>query len=93
MKRPTEAQLEFPLLSILFDPLAVNAVQIELQMDWGMTGEIVITYSTLQSLEDLLVVWDFARNAVADELLSSSKEVARKARKEKGAKADSSAPF
>lgn len=69
MKRPTEAQLEFPLLSITYDPLAENVVILEMQMDWGLTGEVQLKYMTVQSLRDMNHVLQHAQNYVADELV------------------------
>lgn len=68
-KRPTEKQMEFPLFSLTYDPLATNAVVIELEMDWGLTGEAHIKFTSLQSLEDLNRVLQFVQNALADRIV------------------------
>jgi len=65
-KRVVEKQLEFPLMSIVYDPLAVNMVLIELQQDWGLTGEIYTKYQDLQSLKDAKRLLEFVINDIAD---------------------------
>lgn len=68
MRRPTEKQTEFPLLEITYDPLGAHPVTVLMSMDWGLTGEVVIKYTTDQSLIDFNELLQFAQNAVADEV-------------------------
>lgn len=79
MKRPVEEQLMFPLLSVTYDPLSPTPVVVEMQMDWGLTGEVQIRYTTLQSLKDMNNVLQFLQNAVADEIGEpTAREITRK---------------
>jgi len=80
-KRTVEKQLEFPLMSIVYDPLAVNMVLIELQQDWGLTGEIYTKYQTLQSLKDEKRLLEFVVNDIADTIL-----IVEKLKRQKGIK-------
>jgi len=77
MRRSTETQMHFPLLNVIYDPLANNTVLVTMQMDWGQTGDVDIRYTSLQSLIDAARVLDFARNAVADEILAGKKRLAK----------------
>jgi len=81
VKRAVEKQLEFPLMSIVYDPLAVNMVLIELQQDWGLTGEIYTKYQDLQSLKDAKRLLEFVVNDMADTIL-----VVEKLQRQKGIK-------
>jgi len=80
-KRVVEKQLEFPLMSIVYDPLAVNMVLIELQQDWGLTGEIYTKYQDLQSLKDAKRLLEFVINDIADTIL-----IVEKLHRQKGIK-------
>jgi len=80
-KRAVEKQLEFPLMSIVYDPLAVNMVLIELQQDWGLTGEIYTKYQDLQSLKDAKRLLEFVINDIADTIL-----IVEKLKRQKGIK-------
>jgi len=80
-KRTVEKQLEFPLMSIVYDPLAVNMVLIELQQDWGLTGEIYTKYQDLQSLKDAKRLLEFVVNDIADTIL-----IVEKLKRQKGIK-------
>jgi len=73
VKRPTEVQLEFPLMTIVFDPLSMTTVVLEVQMDWGLTGEVQLKYTTLQSLKDFHRLNQFVVNHVADEIAEREK--------------------
>lgn len=73
MKRAVEVQLEFPLVTVIYDPLGLNTVVLEVQMDWGLTGEVQLKYTTLQSLKDFNRVLQHAQNYVADEVVEQDK--------------------
>jgi len=80
-KRAVEKQLEFPLMSIVYDPLAVNMVLIELQQDGALTGEIYTKYQDLQSLKDAKRLLEFVINDIADTIL-----IVEKLKRQKGIK-------
>jgi len=71
MERPVERQISFPLLAISYDPLSQHHIVLEMQMDWGLTGEVTLSYTTLASLQDFNRVLQYAQNAVADELIEA----------------------
>lgn len=71
MKRPVENQLQFPLLNVIYDPLAEHTVLVTMPLDWGKNGDVDIRYTSLQSLKDLAHILDFARNAIADEIFEA----------------------
>ena len=73
MKRKTEAQLEFPLLSIVYDPMSSKPVFINVFMDWGLSGEVDLVASDLTSLEDFNRVLEHAQNYVADCIVAAKK--------------------
>jgi len=68
-------------MSIVYDPLAVNMVLIELQQDWGLTGEVYTKYQDLQSLKDAKRLLEFVVNDMADTIL-----VVEKLQRQKGIK-------
>ena len=74
MKRPTEQQVQFPLLNLIYDPLSPHTVLVVVHEDWGLTGAVDIRYTSQQSLIDFNHVLQFAQNAVADEIDVLSKE-------------------
>lgn len=74
-ERVTETHAQFPLLQLFYDPLAPHPVVVSVPIDWSLTGEIYITYTSVASLRDALRVLDFASNAVADEVHLAEKEI------------------
>lgn len=74
MKRPVEKPLEFALMTVTFDPLGINVVVLEVPMDWGLTGEVHLKYTTLRSLKDFNHVLQHAQNFVADEIVEKDKQ-------------------
>lgn len=68
MKRPTERQTEFPVLELVIHPAGAHPVGVILEGDWYVSGEVALSYTTTQSLEDACRLVDQARNFMADEL-------------------------
>jgi len=73
VKRPTEKQTEFPVLEIIGHPFGFHPISVVMEPDWYKTGEVSLSYTTAQSLEDFLRLLDYARNYMADELLEARK--------------------
>jgi len=71
--RPVEKQMEFPVLELIIHPAGEHPVSLILEGDWYVTGEVRLSYTTAQSLEDACRLVDHARNHIADELLLARK--------------------
>lgn len=67
-ERPTEQQMTFPELEIIFNVLGKYPVAVTLEWDWKKTGEVHLSYATEESLTEAQKALQFASNFIADEL-------------------------
>lgn len=62
------------LLEIVFRPWDSRPVTVVMMNNWLSTGEVILSPGTASDLEELIEVWDFARNDIADQLLERLKK-------------------
>lgn len=67
-KRLVEKQMEFPTLELIVHPTGAHPVSVVMESYWYLTGEVLLNYTTAQSLRDAMRLMDHARNYMADEL-------------------------
>lgn len=72
-RRPVETEVDIPALAIVCFPDQMFPLSITVPADWFMTGEVEINAATEESMEAACRLIDYARNALADELLRRQK--------------------